>query len=62
MFIRLKSWYEKRHLFSEEEKAVLNANIIGRVICPEGLIVKVNGDTRPLLIKLGLKPGEEDDE
>jgi hypothetical protein len=62
MLIRLKTWDEKRHLFSEEEKAVLNANITGQVICPQGLTVKVNGDTRPLLIKLGLKPGEEDDE
>ena len=62
MLIRNKTWDEKRHLFSEEEKAVLNANITGQVICPPGLTVKVNQAMRPLLIKLGLKPSEEDDE
>jgi len=62
MLVRSKTWYEKRHLFSKEEKVVLNANIVGQAICPEGLIVRVNKDTRPLLIKLGLKPSEEDDE
>ena len=62
MLVRSRTWYEKRHLFSEEEKVVLNTNIAGQAICPEGLIVRVNKDTRPLLIKLGLKPSEEDDE
>ena len=62
MLVRYKTWGENRDLFSEEEKAVLNANITGEVICPSGLTVRVNKDTRPLLIKLGLKPSEEDDE
>ena len=55
-------WEEKRALFSVEDKALLNAAIVGETICPRGIITAVDASTRPLLERLGLKLQEEDDE
>ena len=54
-------WGEKRALFSAEEKAALNAAVVGETLCPRGIIAAVNASTRPLLERLGLKLQEEDD-
>lgn len=62
MLVRMSTWEEMRDTFSEEEKKVLNANVVGEIICPRGLVVRVCESTRPLLVKLGLEPSEEDDE
>lgn len=55
-------WGEKRVLFSAEDKALLNAAVVGETICPRGIITRVDAGTRPLLERLGLKLQEEDDE
>lgn len=59
MLVSLKLWEEKRHLFSDEEKAQLNDSITKRVIIEIGLVVEVNEKTKPLLEKLGLTVSEE---
>lgn len=60
--VTFELWGEKRSLFSKEDKAALNAAVVGETICPRGIITRVDATTRPLLERLGLKLQEEDDE
>lgn len=61
VLVKLTEWEKRRSLFSDEERDVLNANIVGQVLCPRGCTVKVNEATRPILLKLGIDEKEDDE-
>ena len=41
-FMTMRRWEQIRHLFSEEEKARLNAAITGEAICPRGIFIDLD--------------------
>jgi hypothetical protein len=51
IWIRDTTWNAIREQFTEDEKAVLRANVCGETICPRGLSVDLTG-LGPLAEKL----------
>lgn len=50
--IRYQDWLDNRHLFTEAEKDVLNAHIVGEVVCPRMIIVTLNEQTASLIERM----------
>jgi hypothetical protein len=50
--IRDSRWEQIRHLFTEEEKQVLRASIVGETICPRGFTIDEAKLPATLLTKL----------
>ena len=50
--VLMQTWEAKRHLFTEEEKAILNAAYAGETLCPRGIVTMITEQTKPLLDRL----------
>ena len=60
--LSISLWEERCGEFSNAEKIILDRHVLEtRIISPLGMVVRVTPQTRPLLMKLGLKLDEEDD-
>lgn len=54
--VRMADYERNRTLFTDDERKVLNANIVGECICPRGVFVSVNPETKHLLTRLEVSP------